>query len=404
LPECDATETKELRVPNDIDRRSGIRRTIAELTPSKIGEVAMMALGDKSVIPLWYGEGDLPTPGFICEAAAEALRRGETFYTFKRGIPPLRQTLADYLSGLHDVRLPPERVMATSSGMVAIMLACQTLVEPGDNVVIVSPVWPNINAAVTTMGGEPRPVALEPQQDGSWKLDLDRLFAACDARTRAIFVNSPSNPTGWMMTRAEGEAILVFARARGIWVIADDVYERIVYEAAAAPSFLSFAEPEDRLIVINSFSKAWAMTGWRMGWMVAPDALNPVMDKLIEINTSGAPTFLQHAAVAAVRDGEGFVRDFVERCRIGRDVVLQGLARFPRVRVARPAGAFYVFFAVDGVEDSLGFAKEILARCKVGLAPGAAFGPGGEGNIRLCFASASSRLSEAIDRLEPMLR
>lgn len=385
------------------DRPGGIRRVIHDLPPSKIGEVAYTAFGDKSVIPLWFGEGDLPTPAFICEEAAAALRRGETFYTWKRGIPPLRETIAAYLSGLHGVTIGPDRVMVTSSGMSAIMLTVQTLVGPGDNVVIVGPVWPNIVTSVEALGGEPRMVSLQPTPDGAWRLDLDRVFAACDERTRALFVNSPSNPTGWVMSRAEGEAILHFTRARGIWVIADDVYERIVYDETVAPSFLSIAAPGDRVLSINSFSKAWAMTGWRLGWMVAPVEWNPILDKLIEINTSGAPAFLQHAAVAAIRDGEGFVASFVERCRTGREIVLQGLSRYGRVRLARPAGAFYAFLAVDGVADSLAFAKEVVQRCKVGLAPGTAFGPGGEGYLRLCFASSPSRLEEAIGRLEPML-
>jgi aspartate/methionine/tyrosine aminotransferase len=385
------------------DRPAGIRRTVAELPASKIGEVAALALGDPSVIPLWFGEGDLVTPAFIGEAATKALAEGHTFYTFKRGIPPLRQTIAEYLSALHQVPIAAERVMVTSSGMSAIMLVCQTLVDPGDNVVIVAPVWPNINAAVEMLGGEARNVSLVATEDGGWRLDLDRLFAACDARTRAIFVNSPSNPTGWMMAREEAIAILDFVRRRGLWLLGDDVYERIVYGNSASASFLSICEPDDRVISLNSFSKSWAMTGWRLGWMVAPVALNPIMDKLIEINTSGAPTFLQHAAIAAIGDGEDFIRSFVQRCQEGREVVFQGLARLPRVRIARPQGAFYAFFAVDGVADSLAFAKKVLAEAKVGLAPGAAFGAAGEGYLRLCFASSRGRLEEAVDRLTPLL-
>jgi aspartate aminotransferase len=380
-----------------------IRDIVAALPASKIGEVAMLGLGDPSVIPLWYGESDLPTPPFICEAAAEALAAGQTFYTFKRGIPPLRESLASYLTGLHEKPVGAERIVVTSSGMIAIMLACQALVDPGDNVVIVSPVWPNINAAVEVLGGEARAVALHRTPDGGWRLDLERLTAACDGRTKAVFVNSPSNPTGWTMSRAEIETLLAFTRRRGIWYIADEVYSRVVYDRKAAPSVLDVAEPEDRVIVVNSFSKAWAMTGWRLGWMVAPVDLHPIMDKLIEFNTSGAPTFLQPAGVAALTDGEPFVAAMVERCRAGREIVVQGLGAFPRVRIAPPVGAFYAFFAVDGMEDSFAFAKEMLRRCKVGLAPGAAFGPAGEGSLRLCFASAPERLREAIERLAPML-
>jgi aspartate aminotransferase len=384
-------------------RPHGIRAAIEALPMSKIGEVSNVGFGDPSIVPLWFGEGDLPTPSFICEAAAEAMRRGETFYTFKRGIPPLREAIAAYLTRLHAKPVAADRVTVTSAGMSAIMLACQTLVEPGDNVVILAPVWPNINAAVEVLGGTARPVGLVPTEAGGWRLDLDRLMAACDGQTRAIFINSPSNPTGWMITREETEALLAFARRRGIWLMSDEVYERIVYDRPVAASLLDIAEPGDRIIVINSFSKSWAMTGWRLGWLVASAALDTALDKLIEFNTSGAPTFIQHAAVTAITEGEGFVASMVERCRVGRDIVISGLARYKRVHAVSPDGAFYAFFRVDGMADSLDFAKDIVRRCKVGLAPGAAFGPAGEGYLRLCFASAPERLNEAIERLRPML-
>lgn len=384
-------------------RPQGVRAAIEALPASKIGEVANVAFGDPSVVALWFGEGDLPTPSFICDAAADALRRGETFYTFKRGIPSLREAIAAYLTRLHAKPVGADRVAVTSAGMSAIMLACQTLVEPGDNVVIVSPVWPNINAAVELLGGEARPVPLEPTPAGGWRLDLDRVMKACDHHTRAVFVNSPSNPTGWMMSREEAQALLAFTRRRGIWLMSDEVYERIVYDRPVAASLLDIAEPADRIIVINSFSKSWAMTGWRLGWMVTSDELMPSIDKLIEFNTSGAPTFVQHGAVTAIEEGEAFVASMVERCRVGRDIIMEGLRRFPRVTVEAPEGAFYAFFRVEGMTDSLSFAKDIVRRCKVGLAPGAAFGPAGEGYLRLCFASAPERLNEALERLQPML-
>jgi aspartate aminotransferase len=386
------------------DRPNGLRPIIDRMPFSKIGQVAMAGLGDPEVIALWFGESDLPTPRFICEAAAAALAAGHTFYTFKRGIPELRQAIAVYLTGIYAKPVDWQRVIVTSSGMSAIMVMSQALVEPGDNVVILSPVWPNINDAVTALGGQARAVALDPTDAGGWRLDVDRLMAACDGRTRAVFVNSPGNPTGWMMRRDQQAALLDFTRRRGLWIIADEVYARIVYDGAtAAPSLLDLAEPDDRVVVINSFSKAWAMTGWRLGWLVAPKAIQDVADKLVEFNTSGAPTFLQHAAIAAITGGEGFVAEMVQRCRAGRDLVVHGLQRFPRIRVAAPEGAFYAFARVDGMDDSLAFAKEVLARCQVGVAPGAAFGAGGEGHLRLCFASAPARLAEALARLEPML-
>lgn len=387
------------------ERPNGLRPIVERMPFSKIGQVAMAGLGDPDVIPLWFGESDLPTPRFIADAVAAALAAGHTFYTFKRGIPELRQAIARYLSALYATPVSVERIIVTSSGMSGIMFMCQALVEPGDNVVILSPVWPNINDAVTVMGGEARAVALDEAEDGGFRLNLARLMDACDARTRAIFVNSPGNPTGFIMSGEEQKALLAFARRGGLWLIADEVYGRIVFDGArVAPSFLTLAEAEDRLVVINSFSKAWAMTGWRLGWLVAPQPIQGVADKIVEFNTSGAPTFLQHAAVTAIEEGEGFVAEMVERCRTGRDLLVPGLRRFPRVRVALPGGAFYAFARIEGVADSLAFAKEILARVKVGVAPGAAFGLGGEGHLRLCFASAPARLEAALERLAPMLR
>jgi aspartate/methionine/tyrosine aminotransferase len=284
--------------------------------------------------------------------------------------------------------------------MSGIMLMWQALIEPGDNVVIVSPVWPNVSDAATVIGGETRAAPLVSTEQGGWRFDLDRLIACCDARTRAVFVNSPGNPTGWVMRGDEAVALLAFTRRRGIWLIADEVYHRFVFDGrAAAPSLLELAEPEDRVVIVNSFSKSWAMTGWRLGWLVAPREIQEVADKIVEFNTSGAPAFLQHAAVAALERGEGFVAELVERCRAGRDLLVQGLQRFPRLRASAPEGGFYVFCRVEGLTDSLGFAKEILARCRVGVAPGAAFGAAGEGHLRLCFASAPERLAGALDRL-----
>jgi aspartate/methionine/tyrosine aminotransferase len=287
--------------------------------------------------------------------------------------------------------------------MNGLMLVMECLIEAGDELVAVTPVWPNIFAAAKILGGVPKPVTLD-LTDRGWSLDLDRLFAACGPRTKAMFVNSPGNPSGWMMTEEQQRAILAFCRQRGIWLIADEVYDRFVYDRAVAPSFLSIAEPDDDLIVVNSFSKAWAMTGWRMGWLVHPASLGANFDRLVEFNTSGAPRFLQDGCITALAEGEGFACHVVERCRQGRDLVYQGLSDLPKVRLARPEGAFYAFFAVEGLTDSLATAKRILEEVSVGLAPGSAFGPGGEGHLRLCFAGGPERLSAALERLAPLFR
>ncbi len=380
-----------------------VRDAIRDLPASRIGEISALGMGDPAVIPLWYGESDLPTPDFVGAAATAALEAGHTFYTYKAGLPELRSAIADYLTGLYARPTEAERIVVSSSGMNALMLVAEALIDPGDNFVIIAPVWPNIAASVSIMGGEPRLVALDPVPGGGWRLDVERVFAACDSRTRGIFVNSPSNPTGWMISAAQIAELLDFARRRGVWLIGDEVYGRIVYGNRPAPSFLDHAAPEDRLIVINSFSKNWAMTGWRLGWMTIPPDLLPVMEKLVEFNTSGSPTFLQHAGIVAIREGEAFIARFVARCRAARDVAIDALQACRRVEVARPMGAFYAFFRVDGITDSLAFAKEALARTKIGLAPGSAFGPMGEGYLRLCFARDPQKVAEAVDRLRPLL-
>jgi aspartate/methionine/tyrosine aminotransferase len=383
-----------------------IRPEIDALEDSRIVQVWKLGFEVPDVIGLWVGEGDIPTPAFICEAAAEALRSGQTFYTHKRGIPELRQALVDYHRDIYGIRLGDERIVVTSSGMNAMMLAMQSILGAGDNTVCVTPVWPNIFAAVEIMGGAVRHMPLVRHGD-RWQLDLDRMFALCDGRTRVLYMASPGNPTGWVMTRDEQQAVLDFARRRGLWVLADEVYGRLIYDAPAgrkaAPSFLEIAAPDDPVIVVNSFSKAWAMTGWRVGWMVTPPKLTQVVDRLVEFNTSGGQSFLQAGCVAALRQGEPFVAELVAHYRAGRDLVVQRLGGMKKVEMARPEAAFYVMFAVEGMAESLPFAKKLVHEARVGLAPGSAFGPGGEGHLRLCFAASTERLSQAMDRLEPFL-
>jgi aspartate/methionine/tyrosine aminotransferase len=379
-----------------------IRAGIAALEVQKISDVSRLALGDPRVIPLWYGESDVKTPEFIARAAKEALDRGETFYTHKRGTPPLRQALADYMSGLYGKTVAVDRVTVATAGMNAIMVLMELVVEAGDNVVMVTPIWPNAAATVRIMGAELREVTLDREQ-GRWRLDLDKLFDSVDSRTRLIFINSPGNPTGWMMTREEQRAVLDFCRKRNIWLLADEVYHRIVYHGNAAPSFLEIAEPEDPLFIANSFSKSWAMTGWRIGWIVAPAPLGDIIGELVGYNTSGVPTFLQPAATVALRQGESVVAAMVERCRRGRDIVANQLATMPRVRFTPPEAAFYAFFEVDGMSDSLEMAKRLVREAEVGVAPGAAFGKGGEGFLRLCFAQAPELLERAMERMKKVL-
>lgn len=385
-------------------RAATLRKEIEELAVSQIAEVYYAGRDHPRLLPFWFGEGDTPTPDFVKRAAIDAINRDQTFYIDDRGLPPLREAIARYATGLHGRPIAVDRVQVTASGMSAVMMTMQAIAGPGDDIVYISPVWPNIVEAVRIAGGTPRPLVLDATPDGGWRLDLQKLFDACDDRTRGIFVASPGNPTGWMLSAAEIAAILDFCRKRRIWLVVDAVYERLTYEGPRAPSPLDIAGPEDPVISLNSFSKSWAMTGWRLGWVIAPAWVNLNLRKLNQYNTSGAATFVQWAGIAALEQGEPFIAELRGRLQRARDLVIQGLSRFPRVHVAAPPGAFYAFFRVDGMRDSLGFAKDLVARTGVGLAPGTAFGPEGEGHLRFCYASSEQRLSEALARMEPLLK
>lgn len=382
---------------------SGIRAMAAALPESGIVEVFNYGRGRPGLIPLWVGEGDLPTPEFISTAAITALQAGQTFYTYQRGIPPLREGIADYLNRHYATAITPERVIVTGSGMQAIQETLQALVGPGDEVAVVSPVWPNIFAAIEMQEAVVKPVLLELGEQG-WQFDPEKLFAACGPKTKVLFINTPGNPTGWVMELDDMIRVRDFARERGLWIVADEVYSRFVYDRPRVTSFLEIMEPDERLIITNTFSKNWAMTGWRVGWAVIPASLGQVYENLVQYNTSGVATFLQYGAVTAIREGDGFVDALVERCRVGRDLVCEHLETLPNVRLTRPQGAFYLFFSVEGVTDSTAYAKYLVDKANVGLAPGSAFGPGGEGCFRLCFASSHALLREGVERLAEALR
>jgi aspartate/methionine/tyrosine aminotransferase len=381
-----------------------IRRHILELPTSRIREVTQHARGIDDLIPMWFGEGDEVTPAFIRDAAAAALQRGETFYGPNLGLPELRDAIQRYLHRLYGREVALERILATASGMNALMIAIQCLVGPGDSAVVIGPIWPNAEHAIAAMGAQVRGVDLQAQPDGSWRLDLDRVVDACDATTRLIVLNSPGNPTGWMASEDELAAVLRHARARGIWILSDEVYARIVYDRRHAPSFVTLAEPDDPVIIVNSFSKSWSMTGWRLGWVVAPPALTAAMAKMTEYNISHPTTFVQWGGVAALDHGDDYVDALVRRYAEAAELVYARLSPLPRVRLAKPRSAFYAFFQVDGVRDSFAYAVELQRTARVGLAPGIAFGPAGEGRLRLCFASSLPKLTQGLDRLAAVLR
>ena len=369
------------------------------------GIVAVMNHGrDRDgMIPLWAGEGDLPTPDFIADAASRALVSGETFYTWQKGIPEVRQALARYYERHFGRSFAPEEFILTGSGMHAIQLAIDAVAGKGDEVIYLSPAWPNFAAAAGISGAVPVPVVLDLTDNG-WSCDVEKIAAAITPRTRAIFVNTPSNPTGWTADHATLQAILELARARGLWVIADEIYALFHYDGGRAPSFNDVMRDDDRILFVNSFSKNWSMTGWRVGWIRTHPSLQQVFENLIQYSTSGVAQFMQRGAVTALDEGDGFVARQVAHARQARDLVCGILGQTGKVRFAVPPGAFYLFFSVDGLNDSRAAAFDIVDHANVGLAPGTAFGAGGEKFLRLCFLRRLDQLEEAATRIADWTR
>jgi aspartate/methionine/tyrosine aminotransferase len=380
-----------------------LRREASAAPESGIVEVANYGRGRAGLIPLWIGEGDLPTPSFICEAATRGLAAGETFYTWQRGIPELRAALARYHSTLYGRAFGPEEFYVTGSGMQAIQIVIAMLAGAGDDVLIPTPTWPNAAAATGIMGARPVEVPMS-FGNGGWSLDFDRLAAAVTPRTRALFIVSPSNPTGWTATLDDLRGLLALARQHGLWIVADETYARFWYgEGPRAPSFHDVMEPGDRVLFVNTFSKNWAMTGWRVGWIGANPALGQVIENMIQYATSGVAQFMQRAAVAAIERGEGFVAHQIERARRGREICCDLLAKTGRCRFVPPQGSFYLFFKVDGEPDTRRLAMRLVDEANVGLAPGTAFGAGGEQFLRLCFARNAEQLEIAVGRVAEVL-
>ncbi len=381
---------------------SDIRPEAAGAPPSGIVDVVNHGRTRPGLIPLWVGEGDLPTPSFIADAATRSLAAGETFYTWQRGIPDLREALARYHEALYGQPSSPERFFVTGSGMQAAQIAVRMICGPGDEVVIPTPAWPNFAAAIGVAGARAVEAPMDFGDNGV-TLNLERLAAAATPRTRAIVINSPANPTGWTATREELAAILALARSKGLWIIADEIYGRFVFDGSArAPSFRDVMDGSDKVMFVQTFSKNWAMTGWRIGWLEAPAQFGQVIENLIQYSTSGCPVFVQRGAIAALEQGEGFVAHQIQRAREGRDIVVAGLKATGRVTSPAPAGAFYYFFKVEGVTDARAFAIRLVDEANVGLAPGDAFGAGGTGALRMCFARRSEDLTEAVARIGRM--
>ena len=382
---------------------AALRAPAREAPLSGIVEIMKYGRARGGVMGLWAGEGDTPTPAFIADAANRALAAGETFYTWQRGIPDLREALARYHTRLYGRTFSADEFFVTGSGMQAIQIALAMTATAGSEVMIPTPAWPNAAGATGLAGAHPVELPMTLGNAG-WSLDIERMSAAINARTRVIVLVTPSNPTGWTASHEDLRAVLALARQHGLWIVADETYARFWYgEGDRAPSLLDIMAPDDLILFVNTFSKNWCMTGWRMGWIVAHPSLGQVVENMIQYSTSGVAQFMQRAGVAALDRGDDFVKQQVARARQSRDIACEILGRTGRCRFTPPQGAFYLFFAVDGESDSEKLARRLVDEAQVGLAPGTAFGAGGEHFLRLCFARDPEQIRDACERIARVL-
>jgi aspartate aminotransferase len=372
---------------------------IRELAEEAMAMDAAAVSDTDKVLKLYFGESNIPTPDFIKRAAQKAMADGFTFYTENAGLPSTRGALARYYSEIQNVELEPERrIVVTASGVQALNLAIRCVLDPGDEAIVLTPAWPNGSSIVAMASGVPKQIA-QPLCGDRYQIDFDALEAAVTDRTRLLIYTSPSNPLGWVATDQDQQRLLDFARRHGSWLLADEVYERLSYEVPVVPTILRKCTAEDAVIVVQSFSKAWCMTGWRLGWIVSRPDLVTRATQLNEFVVSHAPSFAQRAGETALLWGEDTVRKMVARLKENRDLCLAMLRKMPGVTVPRPDGAFYLFPKINGLTDSFDFCRKLLHETKVGLAPGVAFGEGGEGSVRICYAAEAPILQQAMERL-----
>jgi aspartate/methionine/tyrosine aminotransferase len=375
---------------------------------SRIRELAEIAMGMDGVLKLYFGESNVPTPDYIKRAAQKAMADGFTFYTENAGLPSLRNSLARYYKEVHGVELDPTaEFVVTASGVQALSLAIRCVIDPGDEALVLTPAWPNGASNVALANGLAIQIA-QPLIGDRYDIDFTALEAAVTPRTRLLLYTSPSNPLGWVATVDDQRRLLDFARRHQLWLMADEVYERLNYTGpkptTPAPSILKLATRDDAVIVIQSFSKSYCMTGWRLGWLVARRDLVARATQLNEFVVSHASSFVQRAGETALLWGETILCEMLMRLKENRDFCLNALSKMPGVTVPKPDGAFYLFPKIEGAEDSFDFCKRLLMDTKVGLAPGVAFGAGGEGSVRICYAADRPILEQAMARLSMFLK
>lgn len=380
------------------------RQIVQNLPDNPGAEILRYGWRKDDVISLGQGEGCAPTPDFIIKAAHTAMTEGKTHYGPVLGQPALREEISNYYNRIFNVEIPANRIFMTGSGTTAMHLALTSILEENDEVVAITPIWKNLLGAVELAQAKTIQVPLDYDDTKGWTLDIEHVLAACSDKTKAVLIVTPSNPTGWMMPEEDMRTLIDFARTRGIWVVSDEVYNRSVYGKTKATSFLEVARPDDLLLTVNSFSKAWAMTGWRLGWLTGPAFAEDIIRDVALYDNMGPPTFTQFGGIAALSLGEDFVREQLDLWQSNLDLLMERLSRNPKIHISRPQSTFYAFFKVEGEEDCLSFAKRLIDEAGLSLAPGCAFGQNCKGWMRLCFAVSEAKLTDALDRLEGAIR
>ena len=376
-------------------------RDIVQNLPANPGaEVIRYGWRKPDVISLGQGEGCRPTPDFIIQAANQAMIEGKTHYGPVLGQPALREEVSSYYKRILNVDIPSQQIFITGSGTTAMHLALTSILDKGDEVIAITPIWKNLLGAVELAEASATQVPLDYNEQNGWSLDLDKVMDACTPKTKAILVVTPSNPTGWVMRSEVIKNLMNFVRSKGIWIVSDEVYNRSVYNANYAPSFLEHASDTDLLMTVNSFSKSWAMTGWRLGWLTGPKEAEAIIRDIALYDNMCPPTFTQYGGMAALRDGEDFITEQMKEWSSNLDLIMNRFADHPKIYSYRPASTFYWFFRVDGFEDSLSFAKQLVDEAGISLTPGCAFGAGVDSWMRLCFAVSQEKLTMALDKLE----
>jgi aspartate/methionine/tyrosine aminotransferase len=385
-----------------------VASSVENVPYSRIRELAEIAMGMDGVLRLYFGESNLPTPDYIKQAAQRAMADGYTFYTENAGLPSLRRAIAEHYRRLQQVELDAAgEIVITASGVQALNVGIRCTLDPGDEALVLTPAWPNGSSIVTMSNAVARQIP-HPLCGQRYGVDFAALERAVTPRTRMLLYTSPSNPLGWVATAEEQRGLLDFARRHGLWVVADEVYDRLYYAGERlgepVPSILRIATRDDAVMVVHSFSKSYCMTGWRLGYLIARRDLAAQATQLNEFIVSHAPSFTQKAGETALAEGEGELLRMLARLKENRDVCLEALGGMRGVTVPKPDGAFYLFPRIEGLKDSFDFCKRLLQETRVGLAPGVAFGAGGEGSVRICYAAERGIVEEAMRRLAKFLR